>query len=107
MVKARQLERCLDTETLKSLHHREERECLKVEKRLLQDENRLLRDVVNALEAKVDSSFEDGYSTTSYEAIQALPVDFDLQSTLGWNREQILAKAVELSKADPDKGGLS
>ena len=69
LVEARLLDRCLDTETLRSLRLREERESLKVEKKLLQDENRLLRDVVDSSKAKVDSSFEVGSFTASYEAI--------------------------------------
>ena len=79
---------------------------MKVEKKLLQNENQLLLDVVDTLEAKVSSSFEDGYFTAFYEAIHVLPTDLDLQSTLGWNQEQILAKATDLSRGDPYQGVL-
>ena len=39
LVAIKRLERCLDTETVRSLRRREERECLKREKELLQNEN--------------------------------------------------------------------
>ena len=39
LVDVRRYERCLDTETVRSLHHQEERERLKVEKKLLIDDN--------------------------------------------------------------------
>ena len=48
----RRLERCLDTETVKSLRRQEEREHVKVEKRLLLDENQLLWDAIVDLEAQ-------------------------------------------------------
>ena len=51
LVDARHYERCLDTETIRSLRRWEERECLKREKKLLQDENQLLRDTIRSLEA--------------------------------------------------------
>ena len=52
LVVIRLLERCLDTETVKSLRRREEREHLKVEKKLLLDENQLLRDAIADMEAQ-------------------------------------------------------
>ncbi|KAI9192232.1 hypothetical protein LWI28_019823 [Acer negundo] len=51
MVEAQCYLRCLDTETVRSLRQHEERECLKIEKKLLQDENRLSRETVQNLEA--------------------------------------------------------
>ena len=39
LVIIRRLERCLDTETIKSLRRKEERERIKVERKLLSDEN--------------------------------------------------------------------
>ena len=80
LVEARRFKRCLDTETIQPLHHREERECLKREKILLQDENQLL------LETREGSSFEDGYFTACFEVATALPPPFDLLATLNWDR---------------------
>ena len=62
----------LDTEVLGSLRRREEK-----------DENRLLREAVADLEADEGPSFEDGYFTASYEVLQGLPMDFDLQAAFG------------------------
>ena len=42
LVAVRRLEHCLDMETVKSLRRREERERMKVENMLFQDENQLL-----------------------------------------------------------------
>ena len=89
----RRLERCLDTETIKSLRRKEERERIKVEKKLLSDENQLLRDALADLEAQQGPSFDDGYFTACYEVATALPPPFDLEATLNWDREQIMAKA--------------
>ena len=52
LLETRRYERYLDTETIWSTHHREERESLKVEKTLLQDENQLLRDMLHDLEIR-------------------------------------------------------
>ena len=82
LVDMRHLERCLDTKTVRSLHRREERECLKREKQLLQSENQLIRDTIAGLKAQEGSSFEDGYFTDCYEIATALPPPFDLQATL-------------------------
>ena len=41
LVALRRVERSLDTETVRSLRRREERECVKREKKLLQSENQL------------------------------------------------------------------
>ena len=57
LVKARHFEHYLDRETIWSLHRQEERECLKREKKLLQDENQLLRDTVHSMEAKEGPTF--------------------------------------------------
>ena len=78
LVEARHFEHCLDTETIWSLHRWEESECLKREKKLLQDENQLLRDTVHSLEANEGPSFKDGYFTACYEVAMALPPPFDL-----------------------------
>ncbi|KAI9186208.1 hypothetical protein LWI28_014883 [Acer negundo] len=110
IVEAQHYLRCLDTETVWSLRQHEERECLKREclkreclkreKRLLQDENRLSRKTVQNLEAQEGSSFEYGYFTACYEIATALPPPFDLQTTLNWDREQIMAKAAHLASED-------
>ncbi|KAK0603998.1 hypothetical protein LWI29_011022 [Acer saccharum] len=52
------------------------------EKIWLQQENQILRDMVKALKAKVDASFEEWYFFASHEVTQAFPPAFDLQSTL-------------------------
>ena len=102
LVAIRCLEHCLDTETVRSLHRREERECLKREKELLQSENQLLRDTVASLEAQQGPTFEDGYFTACYEVTTALPPPFDLQAALNWDREQIMAKVAQLSNGDQE-----
>ena len=91
----RRLERCLDTETVRSLHRREERECLKREKKLLQSENQLLRDTIAGLDTQEGPSFEDGDFTACYEVATALPPPFDLQAAFNWDRDQIMAKATQ------------
>ena len=52
---------------------------------MLLEEHRLLRASLHALEAKADSSFDDGYFTVSYEVAEALPPPFDLQAILNWD----------------------
>jgi hypothetical protein len=79
LVIIRRLERCLDIETIKSLRRREERDRIKAEKRLLSDENQLLRDALEDLEAHQGPSFDDGYFTACYEVATALPPSFDLR----------------------------
>ena len=100
LVAIRRLEHCLDIETARSLRRREERERLKVENRLLQDENQLLHDTIVGLEAQQGPSFEDGYFTACYEVATALPPPFDLQVTLNWDRDQIMIKAAQLAEGD-------
>ena len=100
LVEARRYGRCPYIETIRSLHRREKRECLKREKKLLQDENQLLRDTVSNLEAQEGPTFEDGYFTACYEVATALPPHFDLQAALNWDRDQIMAKAAQLSGRD-------
>ena len=78
------------------MRRREERDGLKRGNTLLKAENRLLRETVVDLEADDSPSFEDGYFTATYEVVQGLPADFDLQAVFGWSRETILAKATEL-----------
>ena len=78
----RRIERCLDTKTVRSLYQREERECLKREKKLLQSENQLLWDTIVGLEAQKGLTFEDGYFTACYEVATTLPPPFDLQAAL-------------------------
>ena len=102
LVAIKRLERCLDTETVRSLRRREERECLKREKELLQNENRLLRDSVASLEAQEGPTFEDGYFTACYEVANALPPPFDLAAALNWDREQIMTKAAQLAGGDQE-----
>ena len=96
LVALRRAERSLDTETVRSLRRREERECVRREKKLLQSENQLLRETIAGLEAQQGPSFEDGYFTACYEVATALPPPFDLEAALNWNREQILARAAQL-----------
>ena len=67
LVDSERFERALDTETLRSLHRYDKRDGLKREKTLLQEENRLLRGMVQALEAKVDDSFGYGYFFASHK----------------------------------------
>src|SRR5579862_8041504 len=90
----------IDAEVLRSLRRREEREGLRRENTPLEAENRFLRETVADLEADDNPSFEDGYFTATYEVVQGLPADFDLQAAFGWSRETILAKANELVAAD-------
>ena len=97
LVDVRRLERCLDTETARSLRRHESKQKMKAENDLLLEENRLLRRTVADLEADKGPSFEDGYFTASYDVVQGLPADFDLHAAFGWDREQILAKASELA----------
>ena len=100
LVDVRQLERCLETEIVRSLRRHESKKKVQAEKELLLEENRLLRETVVDLEVNRGSSFEDGYFTASYEVVQGLPVDFDLYAAFGWNREQIHMKASELAGPD-------
>ena len=96
-----QLGLSIDAEVFRSLHRREERDELRRENNLLEAENRLLLETVADLEADDSPSFEDGYFTATYEVVQGLPVDFDLQAAFGWSRETILAKANELVAPKP------
>ena len=82
------------------MRRREEREGLRRENTLLEAENRFLWETVADLEADDNPSFEDGYFTATYEVVQGLPADFDLQAAFGWSREMILTKANELVAAD-------
>ena len=102
LVALRRAERSLDTETVRSLRRREERECVKREKKLLQSENQLLRETIAGLEAQQGPSFEDGYFTACYEVAIALPPPFDLEAALNWDREQIMAKAAQLAGGDQE-----
>ena len=102
LVALRRAERSLDTETVRSLRRREERECVKREKKLLQSENQLLRETIAGLEAQQGPSFEDGYFTAYYEVAIALPPPFDLEAALSWNREQIMARAAQLEGGDQE-----
>ena len=102
LVALRRAERSLDTETVRSLRRREERECVKREKKLLQSENQLLRETIAGLEAQQGPSFEDGYFTACYEVATALPPPFDLEAALNWDREQIMAKAAQLAGGDQE-----
>ncbi|KAI9173497.1 hypothetical protein LWI28_002254 [Acer negundo] len=101
LVDSARLERALDTETLRSLHRREERNSLKSEKVLLRDENQLLRGSIGNLQMKIDDAFGDGYFYTSYEVAKAFPPPFDLMASLGWDREQIEARVTQLSRSTP------
>ena len=101
MVEVRRLERCLDTETARSLRRRESKHKMRAENNLLLEENRLLRRTVADLEADKGPSFADGYFTASYGVVQGLPADFDLRTAFGWDREQILARASELAGHGP------
>ena len=91
----------IDAEVLRSLRRREERDGLRRENALLEAENRFLWETVADLEADDSPSFEDGYFTATYEVVQGLPADFDLQAAFGWSRETILAKANELMAPNP------
>ena len=101
LVDVRRLERCLETETARSLRRQESKHKMRAENELLLEENRLLRRTIADLEADRGPSFDDGYFTASYEVVQGLPADFDLRAAFGWDREQILAKANELAGPDP------
>ena len=102
LVALRRAERSLDTETVRSLRRREERECMKREKALLQSENQLLRETIEGLEAQQGPSFEDGYFTACYEVATALPPPFDLEAALNWDREQIMTRAAQLAGGDQE-----
>ena len=102
LVALRRAERSLDTETVRSLRRREERECVKREKKLLQSENQLLRETIAGLEAQQGPTFEDGYFTACNEVATALPPPFDLEAALNWDREQIMAKAAQLAGGDQE-----
>ena len=102
LVALRRAERSLDTETVRSLRRREERECVKRETALLQSENQLLRETIEGLEAQQGPSFEDGYFTACYEVATALPPPFDLEAALNWDREQIMTRAAQLAGGDQE-----
>jgi hypothetical protein len=102
LVALRRAERSLDTETVRSLRRREERECVKREKALLQSENQLLREAIEGLETQQGPSFEDGYFTACYEVATALPPPFDLEAALNWDREQIMTRAAQLAGGDQE-----
>ena len=87
LVEFKWMKRALDIEIVWSLRCCKERESLKVEKSLLQDESHLLRDAVKALDTRVDSSFQDEYLFASYEVAKALPSPFDLQVAFKWNKK--------------------
>ena len=57
----------LDMDTIRSTRHHAERDSVKVEMDELLDENHFLPGLLRVLETRVDSSFADGYFTTSYE----------------------------------------
>ena len=90
----------VDTETVKSTRCRAEMDSVKAEMAVLLDENCSLRGSLRVLEARVDSSFANGYFTTSYEVATALPPTFDLQTALNLDRDQIMAKAAQFFDAD-------
>ena len=87
LVDVRRLERCLDTETARSLRRRESKHKVRAENNLLLEENRLLRRTVADLEADRGPSFNDGYFTATYEVVRGLPTDFDLRTAFGWDKE--------------------
>ena len=74
---------------------------------MLLEENRFLRGSLHASEARADSSFTDGYFTTSYEVAEALSPFFDMQAALNWDRVQIMVKATRFSKDNLDQRGPS
>ena len=105
MVELERMQRTYDTETLISTRRKAEREYVKAEKVVLLDENRFMRGSVKILESWMDSSFTDGYFTASYKVAKAFPHPFNLLTPLGWDRDQIMAKAAVLSDAGPDQKG--
>ena len=105
LVELERMQHAYDTESIISTLRKAERESVKAEKAVLLDENRFLRGSVKVLESRLDSSFTDGYFTASYEVAKAFPPPFDLSTPLGWDQDQIMAKAAALSDADPDQGG--
>ena len=103
LVELERMQCAYDIETIISTHRKGERESVKAEKAVLQDENQFLRRTVKILESRVDSSFLDGYFTASYEVSKAFPPPFDLLTPLSWDRDHILAKAAALSDVDADQ----
>ena len=91
----------LDAETLRFLRCCEERKSMRSEKVRLRDENQLLRGMVRDMEARMDEAFRDGYFYASYEIAKVYPPPFDLKASLGWDREQVKAKASQLSGSAP------
>ena len=85
LVELKRVTHAYDMETIRSTHHRDERETVKAERAILLDENRSLRGSMSVLESRVDSSFGDGYFTSSYEVAKAFSPPFDLQTTLNWD----------------------
>ena len=74
----------------------------------LDEEVQSLHASVASLEAKVDTSFGEGYFFAGYQVAQALPPLFDFSIIDGWSREEIMAKAARLAKAAPtDEAGPS
>ena len=82
-----------------------DRSNLRAEMKVLKKENRALENSVQALNTRVDDLFDLGYFTACYEAVQGLPADLDLHSTLGWDRELIQARASKLQEAEQDPEG--
>ena len=75
-----QMKRALDIETIKLTRRRAKRKSVKAKKAMLLDENWYLRGSISIFEARVDSSFTDGYFTASYEVVKALLPHLDLQA---------------------------
>ena len=91
-----------DMEVVRSTRHRNDRETVKAEMATLLDNHRTLRASMSALESRVDSSFGDGYFTTSYEVAKAFPPPFDLHTTLNWDRDLIMARATQFEDQDQE-----
>ena len=83
-----------------------DRSNLRAEMKVLKKENRALENSVQALNTRVDDLFDLGYFTACYEAVQGLPADLDLHSTLGWDRELIQARASKLQEAEQNPEDL-
>ena len=96
LMELKRVTQAYDMEVIRSTHRRYERETIKAEMNVLLDDHRSLRASLSVLESRVDSSFGDGYFTASYEVAKAFPPPFDLQTTLNWDCDQIMARATHL-----------
>ncbi|KAI9157199.1 hypothetical protein LWI28_018363 [Acer negundo] len=99
MVEAQRYLRCLDTETVRSLRRCEERECQKREKRMLQDENYILKETVQNL--TVPPSTKEGLKQDPVPSLVVILVEEEEEE------EEEDAAGTEVPEVEADKSSLA